>query len=121
MMERLHKLESVQVIPPSRQSYCKPIKAYNEQITITHSINATKSPYSIDGTMFNKPVTFLIDTGSAISLLDSAVWDRVRPPKATFSPWSGTPLAGVSGVHLQILGTAEVTIGLANNCFQLRL
>lgn len=98
-----------------------PIKASIEQITITHSINATKSPYSIDGTIFNKPVTFLIDTGSAISLLDSAVWDQVRPPEATLSPWSGTPLVGVSGEHLQILGTAEVTIELANNCFPLRL
>ena len=54
-------------------------------------------------------------------MLDSAVWDRVRPPEATLSPWSGTPLVGVSGEHLQILGTAEVTIELANNCFPLRL
>ena len=49
----------------------------------------------IDRTIFNKPIkpiTFLTDTDSVISLLDSAVWDQVRSPEATFSPWSGTPM-----------------------------
>ena len=57
-----------------------PLKASIEHVTITHTVNAIVSPYSIHGNIIDKPFTFLVDTGSAISLLDNAVWNRVSYP-----------------------------------------
>ena len=44
----------------------------------------------------------------------------MEPSEAKISPWTGKPLVGVSGEYLQIQGTAEVTMQLANQCFPIR-
>ena len=54
-------------------------------------------------------------------MLDNTVWSKVKPPEATLNQWSEKPLVGVSGEQLQIQGIAEVSIQLANKCFQISL
>ena len=42
------------------------------------SINSISS-YLLSCSMYDVPVSLLIDTGAGVSLLKGSVWDRVRP------------------------------------------
>jgi len=101
-----------------------PIKAPHELITTAYAINCTFSPYSIYGNIQKRPVTFLLDTGSPVSLLNSTIWEKIKPTDSIVSiphPWTGSAMIGVGGQHLQIQGTAEVQVQVADQLFPIRM
>ena len=75
------------------------------------------SSFFIQGQLFKHSLPFLIDTGSAVSLLQSAVWNQSKPPGTILSPWVGNKLVGVNGTNLHIQGSANVTITVMNQAF----
>ena len=59
---------------------------YDEQnVPQTFSINNVSSN-SLSCDIYNTPVTFLIDTGAGVSLLNKEVWDKVKPLEVVLSP-----------------------------------
>ena len=66
--------------------------------------------FFIQGQLFKHSLPFLIDTGSAVSLLQSAVWNQSKPPGTVLRLWVGNKLVGVNGTNLHIQGSANVTI-----------
>ena len=85
------------------------------------NVNAAMSFFSIQGKLFNKQISFLVDTGSAVSLLHSTIWKQSKPPGISLSPWSENFLVGVNGTSLHICGTANITITILNQTFPLQV
>ena len=73
--------------------------------------------YFIQGQLFNRPTSFLVDTGSPVSLVQSNVWNQSKPPGTFLRPCGGNKLVGVNGSSLNIQGSANVTITLMNRTF----
>ena len=61
------------------------------------NVNAAISSFFIQGQLFNLPTSFLIDTESPVSLLQSAVWNQTRPPETALNSWGGNKIVGVNG------------------------
>ena len=82
----------------------------------TFSINNVPS-YLLSCSIYNSPVSFLIDTGAGVSLswllLSKLVWDRIKPTKGGLNLIVTHRLVGVDGVPIKIEGTVSVpnTIG----------
>lgn len=66
-------------------------------------------------------ISFLVDTGAAVSLIHGDIWDKIKPygvPKA--DPVSAR-LVGVDGAPLQVRGSVMVQLVIAGQSFQQRL
>ena len=79
------------------------------------------SSFFIQGQLFKHPLSFLLDTGSAVSLLKSAVWYQSKPTGSALSSWGGNKLVGVNGTKLHIEGSADVTITIMNRTFACKM
>ena len=75
------------------------------------------SSFFIQGQLFKHPISFLVDTGSPVSLLQSAIWNQTRSSDTVLNPWGGNKLVGVNGTSLHIHGLANVTITVLNKTF----
>ena len=42
--------------------------------------------YLLSCSIYDNPVSFLIDTGAGASLLSKSVWDKIKPAKEKFNP-----------------------------------
>ena len=78
----------------------------------TFSINNVSS-YLLSCSIYNSPVSFLIDTGTGVSLLSKSVWDKIKPAKERFNPMVTHRLVGVDGVPIKVEGmvSAPITTG----------
>lgn len=64
------------------------------------------------------PISFLLDTGAAVTLLRKDAWERVNAEKThKLSPWSGQRLVGVDGSPLQVFGQVEMKLTLVGKHF----
>ena len=72
----------------------------------------------IQGQLFRRPTSFLVDTGSPVSLVQSKVWKLAKPPGSVLRPCGGNELVGVNASNLLIQGSANVTITLMNKIFK---
>ena len=79
---------------------------------VVYSVNPTAS-YSIQGHIQGTPAIFLVDTGSVISIVKSALWTQSDPQCQQLTPYTGCRLVGVEGTPLSVRGktTAEVSFG----------
>ena len=75
----------------------------------TFSINNVSS-YLLSCSIYNSPVSFLIDTGAGVSLLSKLVWDRIKPTKGGLNPIVTRRLVGVDRVLIKIEGTISLPI-----------
>ena len=75
------------------------------------------SYFFIQGQLFNHPTSFLVDTGSPVSLLSSNVWNLSKPPGTVLSPWGGNKLVGVNGTSIHSQGSYKVTIKIMDREF----
>ena len=71
------------------------------------------SNYSIKVNVGGVWVSFLVDTGAAVSLIDGKVWNNITQlkDKVTLNPFT-IQLVGVDGVPLQVQGSASVKLFL---------
>ena len=75
------------------------------------------SYFFIQGQLFNHPTSFLVDTGSPVSLLKSNLWNLSKPPGTVLSPWGGNKLVGVNGTSIHTQGSHKVTIKIMDREF----
>lgn len=78
----------------------------------TITVNSV-SNYSISANVGGVWVSFLVDTGAAVSLIDGNVWDNIKSLQdtVTLNPVA-TRLVGVDGVPLQVRGSAVLDLSL---------
>ena len=53
-------------------------------------------------------VTFLLDTGSALTILQKAVWDQCKHPNDSLTLWNELSLVGANGTMLTVHGSALI-------------
>ena len=87
---------------------------HNNACTI--AINSV-SNYSVCANVFGSRVSFLVDTGAAVSLVSSEVWDRVKPTNAPRLNHVDVNLVGVDGTPLQVQGSVTVELEMSGQIF----
>ena len=75
------------------------------------------SSFFIQGQLFDRPTSFLVDTGSPVSLVQNKVCILSKPPGNVLRPWGGNKLAGVNGTALHSQGSSDVTITIKGKIF----
>ena len=67
------------------------------------SIVKLSSFFSVVTTINNVPVTFLLGTGSALTILRKNIWDRCKQPDDKLEPWNQQScLVGAEGTTLRV-------------------
>ena len=66
------------------------------------------SSFSVVATINKVTVTFLLDTGSALTILQKDVWDQCKHPNDSLTPWNELSLVGVEGTMLTVYGSALI-------------
>ena len=66
------------------------------------SIVNPSSSFSVEATINNVPVTFLLDTGSALTILNKSVWDKCKQSEDQLEPWDQQSLVGAEGTTLRV-------------------
>ena len=74
------------------------------------TVNPTAT-YHIKGIINLYTVNFMVDTGAAVSLLDSKIWNRVKKSSDELIQWSSPGLVGVGGTAIEVHGTAKLIVG----------
>ena len=72
------------------------------------SIVNPSSSFSVAASINDVPVTFLLDTGSALTILRKSIWDRCKQPDDKLEPWNQESLVGAEGTTLRVYGSACV-------------
>lgn len=75
------------------------------------SINNVSS-YLLPCSMYNVPVSFLIDTGAGVSLLQGSVWDKIRPKDHKLRTVTVHRLVGVDGIPIRVRGSAWIQFSI---------
>ena len=65
--------------------------------------------------------TFVVDTGAAVSVLRADLWEKIQSPGALLEPWTNTSLVGANGTPIDVLGSATVTLTVAETAFPARV
>lgn len=68
--------------------------------------------------MFNNPVSFLIDTGAGVSLLNGEIWDKIEPNNINIKATRFHNLVGVDGHPFRVRGSARLPVSIAEVEFQ---
>ena len=109
--QQQHGIVNQQLDSVSTQPEQSKIKRESNSIH-TLSISAL-SEHHVHGTIEGVPVDLLVDTGAAVTVMNSTVWDEVsrkQPTKTLQATQRG--LIGVQGKPLDVRGVAELTIQL---------
>ena len=80
---------------------------------LTVSVVTPTGGFRVDGTVHGITASFLVDTGSAVTLIRKDIWEKMQvSKKGPLQPWSEHPLVGVDGTPLDVYGhiTADLTI-----------
>ena len=93
----------MEALPP-RESVRADICKFNPMISIVNP----SSSFSIAATINGVPVTFLLDTGSALTILNKAIWDKCKQSGEQLEPWHQQSLVGAEGTTLRVYGSACV-------------
>ena len=75
------------------------------------------SSYFVVGKVFKTPVSFLVDTGAGVSLLQGDVWDRAMPENTKMELKGTDRLVGVDGIPINVRGTVSVKVSLETLTF----
>jgi len=79
------------------------------------------SKYSVYANIFGSRVSFLIDTGAAVSLVSSEVWDHIKPKISPRLNYVNVKLVGVDGAPLQVQGSVTVELEMSGQIFAQKL
>ena len=90
--------------------------------TDTHKIFSVNPvpAFSIKTSIQNYDVTFVLDTGAAVTLLREDTWDNLAPD-TPLEPWTRHNLVGVEGSQLQVRGLAKADILISGKPYQAKL
>lgn len=64
------------------------------------SISPISGGYRLPGQIGGVPITLLLDTGAAVTLLRQDVWAKIAAQPFVLKPWSGATLVSAGGAPL---------------------
>ena len=70
-------------------------------------------------TINDKVVVFLVDTGSALTILRRDTWEKCKEPQQQLVPWCQSKLVGAEGSQLHVFGSAVVKLSIEGESFEL--
>ena len=74
--------------------------------------------YRVKGSIYGVPMSFLLDTGAAVTLLREDKWKEISAGgERRLRPWSTQRLVGVDGSPLDIRGCVAVDFVVADESF----
>ena len=79
------------------------------------------SNYTMCARVFGNEISFLVDTGAAVSLVSREVWDRIKPTPAPRMNPVGLWLVGVDGAPLHVQGSVIVELNILGQTLQQEL
>ena len=82
----------------------------------TFTINNVLS-YLLSCNIYDMPVSFLVDTGAGVSLLNKEVWDKLRRPEDTLNPVVDERIMGVDGIPIRVEGSVSVPVTIGKSMF----
>ena len=89
-----------------------------EQLESTTVLSVTATSfYSINDHIQGMPVTFLVDTGSIITIVKTTVWTQADPNCHQLKPYQGHQLVGVERTPLSVRGEANTEVLLGGETF----
>ena len=95
------------------------LASLHQECTVVFSVKSS-SLYSIQGYIQSIPFIFLVDTGSIISFVKSAIiLEQVDPRYQQLTPYIGPQLVRVKGIPLSVWGKASANTFLWREQFQL--
>ena len=83
------------------------------------SIVNPKFSFSVTATINDKVVVFLVDTGSALTILRSDTWEKCKEPQQQLVPWCQSKLVAAEGSQLHVFGSAVVKLSIEGESFEL--
>ena len=75
------------------------------------------SSYVLSCNVHGTPVSFLIDTGAGVSLLDQQVWEKIKSLAGDLKVVTNHRLVGVDGIPLKVLGSVTAPLSIAEAHF----
>ena len=91
-------------------------RALNLFGTIICIVNPSTS-FSVMARVNDSPVVFLLDTGSALTILRRNVWERCRLSTQQLQPWNRKKLVGAGGAFLHVYGWTTIEIDVKGEKF----
>ena len=64
--------------------------------------------------MYNVPVSFLIDTGAGVSLLQGNIWDKIRSDDHKLTTVTLQRLVGVDGMPIRVRGSILIQFSIGS-------
>ena len=78
--------------------------------------------FRLAGSVNGAAVSFLLDTGAAVTLLRLDTWERVMGREhVTLEPWQSATLIYAGGTPLTVHGRAHITLGLGTGNFEVEV
>ena len=88
---------------------------------VTFSSITGSSTYRVRGTVNDCPVTFIVDTGAAFTLLRADSWRKINSTGVPLDSWNGPKLVSVNGTSLCVLGQKTLSLRIGEKIFDTRM
>lgn len=85
------------------------IRKVKSFVVTNFSVNPSKS-YFTTASVHQIPLTLMIDTGAAVSLLGKEQWMKLGGAKFTMEQWNGGTLVGMNGSPVDVEGVVSMDI-----------
>ena len=101
---------------------CKSINNVQQVQTdiFVSSISSTIS-YKISTLKNNLPVSFVLETGAAVTILHKETWENIKMPKSRLTTWTGQNFIGVEGTLLQAIGCSKIPVEIEGKTFYIKV
>ena len=73
---------------------------------------------SINGSINGHPVSMLVDTGSAVTILHANAWKLINSSNSTSLREPERPVIAANGENLALLGEVTVSVQIGKTCVQ---
>ena len=75
--------------------------------------------FSVTATINDHVIMFLVNTGSALTILRRDIWEKCKAPEQQLVPWCQNKLVGAEGSRLHVFGSAVVGLSMEDESIKL--
>ena len=94
-------------------------KSKAQSAPVTISVVTPTGGHRVDGKINQTPISFLLDTGAAVTPIREDVWRKINPgEEPKLEPWSEQRLVSVDRSPLDVMGQTKVALHLGKDVFQ---